>query len=370
MLKKWILLSALLAISAFMLLGCGNDDTVTDLNDFSGFGSDITLTDEIVTNENILSFVNLGQYLGVEFDAMDTSITDEEVSEFIRTNFSPPPELVEVEDRAVMNGDTVIVDFMGLLDGVAFDGGTAENTHLVIGSNMFIPGFEEQIIGHHPGETFDIYVTFPIPYHSAELEGQDVIFRITLHNILVEILPEVDDEFVYRTFGLETVEEFYDSIRANLEMQRELMAEESAMGQVWSTILESSTILMLPQSEITYMMERDMAQFENHAEANNMELSALILEISGLSVQDFIDFEVREAAIQDVTSDLVLRAIAAEEGIFIADEDFDEAVTRFTETFNYNSEEEFLEINGEHAVRIALLAERVIEFIMSHAIGV
>jgi len=352
-----------------MLFGCGggNGDNVENIVPPGGW----TFDEGTVTPENISEFVLLGEYRGIEFDAVSVEVTDEMIFEWVDAQMALLAEIVEVTDRPVMLGDIVILDFQGLLDGVPFEGGTAENTHLTIGSGMFIPGFEEQIVGHYAGEQFDIDITFPIPYHAPELEGQDVIFRINLISIHAEVVPELTDEFVRESLdGLNTVDEFLASLRAEMEIEQQLMADSIAMGQVWNVIVENATILQYPEDEIEYMMARDIEQFERHASDRGVTLSDLIFEISGLHLDDFIEYEVRPAAIEDVGQDLILRAVAAAEGITITEEEFLEGVSRFVETFNYESMEEFLEVNGERAVRITLLAERVIEVIMEHAVGI
>ena len=369
-LKVLILLSTLL-LFIFMLGGCGNQDADidTDIDIIEDIADAIpgrnVVTDDYVTLDNISEFVLLGQYKGIEYDATVLVVTDEDVEDWITNHLSHAMESVSITDRAVMDGDIVIIDFEGFRDGAPFEGGAGENVRLEIGAGQFIPGFEEQIIGRYAGEEFYIDITFPEVYHAEDLAGQDAVFWINLTGVYIEVLPELTDEFVQDELGLESVEEYRYLVRSQLERQ----AENSARGQVWSTIVNNSTVLKFPRSEIEYMMARDIRALEGHAEANNLDLETLINAISGgMGVDEFIDLEVRPAAFQDVTQDLVLRAVAAAEGIVITDEEFNEAVASFVEQFDYESVEEFLEINGSHAVRITLLAERVIEVIMAYAI--
>ena len=372
-LRKRLALLGTLILCIVVLGGCltwvDPDRTIIIEDDTILVPDGQVVTDEIVTLENILDFVSLGQHRGVEFDSAFVPVTDEDVEDWINTHLSQATELVLITDRPVINGDTVVIDFEGLLDGVPFEGGTAENFNLLIGSGQFIPGFEEQIIGRYAGEEFYIDIAFPEVYHAPALAGQDAVFRINLVSIYVEAMPELTDEFVQEQLGLESVEYYKTLVRTQLELQNANMAENSARSQVWNAIVNDSIILKYPLHEIERMMERDFTELARYAEMYDMELETLISLVSdGMDLDDFIEAEIRPAAFRDVGQDLILRAVAAQEGIVITDDEFNEAIATFVADFNYESKEEFLEINGEHAVRISLLAERVIEVIMQHAV--
>ena len=152
-------------------------------------------------------------YKGIEVEKKSTEVTDELIDKEIEQVRERNSRLVTVEDRAAENGDTAVIDFEGFVDGVAFEGGKAEGYNLSLGSGNFIPGFEEQIVGHKTGEEFSIHVQFPDEYQAEELKGKDAEFKITLHEIKTKELPEVDDEFVQDVSDKETLEEYKEELK-------------------------------------------------------------------------------------------------------------------------------------------------------------
>jgi trigger factor len=326
------------------------------------------VVDEEVTDANIFEFVTLGQYIGIEFDRVPIiPVTDGEVYAWIDEHMGQVTETVSVTDRAVMNGDIVNIDFEGLRDGVAFAGGTDHGVDLEIGSGRFIPGFEEQIIGHYIGDEFDIYIEFPEDYFEPSLAGVQVVFRIKLHGITAEEVLELTDELVQEHLGLASVEEYRALIREQKESERETAAIGAEKSQVWNQIIDNATVHKLPAQEIEFRIERAMMEFSWYAMIYGLDLEDLIDQVTGMTLDEFTDSEVRPGAMSDVKHDLVLRAVAAQEGIALTEAEFNEQVARLIEDLGFDDEEHFFEVNGEDAVRIALLADKVIEFLMEHA---
>jgi len=373
-----------LALCAFMLASCNKFD-VGDDEDTSGAGttdtgdstpgtttdsSGLVFTDEEVNDANIFSFVMLGDYMGIVYDATTASeVTEEEVDAAINEQLSMAADVVEITDRPVQRDDTVVIDYDGSVNGVPFDGGAAEGAELVIGSGQFIPGFEEQIIGRNVGDEFDIHVTFPEDYYSEELAGAPAVFGIVLHNIFANSFPELTDEFVMDYFGMDSVAELRASMREQLRIDKELNAENEAKYQVWNAIFQNSLVLKYPNSEIDFRIERAMMEFYYYSEMYGMDVEDLIYQMTeGMSYDEFIENEMRPGAISDVGQDLVLRAIGAREGLTVSEEEFQQGVTRLVIEYGYESEEQFLEMNGDKAVRIALLSDKVINLLMENAI--
>ena len=381
-LKKWLKILLVVTLCAFMLAGCnkfedlGDDDTPGDQTEDGFTGTTTTdpsgavLTDEEVTADNIFDFVLLGNYMGIEYDAAAiVEVSEDEVDAAIAEQMNMAIDVVEVTDRAVERGDTVTIDYTGSVDGVPFEGGTAEGAELSIGSGQFIPGFEEQIIGREIGEEFDIHVTFPDDYYPEELAGAAAVFGIVLHNIFTEVLPDLTDAFAMEYFGVDTVAQLRGIIRDQLKIDKEQSAEDEAKYAVWSQIFQSSTVLKYPSAEVDFRVERAMMEFYYYSEMYGMDVADLIYQMTeGMSYDDFINNEIRPGAITDVGQDLVLRAIGAKEGLNVSDEELQAGVTRLVIEYGYESEEQFLEINGENAVRVALLSDKVIELLMANAI--
>lgn len=382
-LKKVLVLIAALALCGSVLISCASEDeeTYSDTNadptasaGAEGQGGNGGATDsgdhEAVTTENIAEFVTVGQYKGIYYDAVPVeAVTEEDIDNYIKQNMSQAASWVEVTDRAVLPFDTVIIDYEGFLDGVPFPGGADQNADLVIGSGQFIPGFEEQIIGRQIGEEFDIFVTFPEAYHSPGLAGQDVVFKINLNAIYAEVLPELTDDYVQENMGVDSVAEFRVMIRERLEQERELAAENNISYQVWSTIVDNTTFHKYPQGEIELRMDMAYMELQYMAMMYNMDTADFVAYITnGMSIMEFIEYELRPSAINDVEYSLVLRAVAVKEGIFVTDEEFDEAVRGYVAEYGYDNEEHFLSTVGEHAVHIVLLTDRVTDIVISNAI--
>jgi len=382
-LKKVLVLIAALALCGSVLISCASEDeetfSATNADPAAsagaeGQGGNGGATDsgdhEAVTTENIAEFVTVGQYKGIYYDAVPVeAVTEEDIDNYIKQNMSQAASWVEVTDRAVLPFDTVIIDYEGFLDGVPFPGGADQNADLVIGSGQFIPGFEEQIIGRQIGEEFDIFVTFPEAYHSPGLAGQDVVFKINLNAIYAEVLPELTDDYVQENMGVDSVAEFRVMIRERLEQERELAAENNISYQVWSTIVDNTTFHKYPQGEIELRMDMAYMELQYMAMMYNMDTADFVAYITnGMSIMEFIEYELRPSAINDVEYSLVLRAVAVKEGIFVTDEEFDEAVRGYVAEYGYDNEEHFLSTVGEHAVHIVLLTDRVTDIVISNAI--
>ena len=330
----------------------------------------IYLTTERVTARTISNYVTLGQYLGIEFEPLSTEVTDEDIEERIRQTLAGHSERIEVTDRAVQDGDFVLIDFAGFHDGVQFEGGTAEEFELHIGSGQFIPGFEEQIIGHNIGDEFNVYVTFPEEYHAPDLAGEDVIFEINLRGITEAVEPELTAEFVSENFDGLTIAEFRDQIFLDLQTEKEQAAEDDKTSAIWTQIMENSTIHRLPQSELEAAILRELDEQAQFAQWFGMDLPTLAAEWFNMSYADFLEFEIRPRAENAVSRDLVVRAIAFAEGISISNAEIDAGAERFAEEFGFDSAAEFIEINGRDTIRLQLMVEKVIELIKANAVAV
>ena len=325
---------------------------------------------ERITAENISDFVTLGQYLGIEFEPLSTEVTDEEIDDRISQTLSRFAQQAEVTDRAVQNGDFTLIDFAGFHDGVQFDGGTAEGFELHIGSGQFIPGFEEQIIGHYIGDEFNVYVTFPEEYHAPDLAGADVIFVINLRGIAEAIEPELTEEFVSDNFGVATIAEFRERIHEELITEKEQLAEQNILSSVWAQIMQGSTVHRIPQDMLNVAMERSLHEMENFAAMFGMDLESLASEMFGMTLDDYIESQIIPNAENSIRQDLVVKAIAFAEGIEISDAEFDAGAERFTEEFGFESVADFIELNGRDAIIMQLTVEKVIEIVTTNAIAI
>ncbi|HZJ69207.1 MAG TPA: trigger factor, partial [Candidatus Eisenbacteria bacterium] len=200
--------------------------------------------------------VKLGDYKGVVAYKPEASVSDEEIDSEINRAREQVSRLVPVEDRPVEDGDTVVIDYSGSKDGVPFEGGQAEKHELVIGSNSFIPGFEEKLIGHEIGEEFDIDLTFPEEYHAEDLAGEDVVFSVKLHEIKLREIPELDEDFVKDvTEDCDTVEEYKESVKNRLKESKEKQVDNVFMDNAIKVVVKNAEI-DLPHVVVHEEMER------------------------------------------------------------------------------------------------------------------
>ncbi len=273
---------------------------------------------EFVAEAEIMPVVKLGAYkkLGVKKTVGKVEPKDiEEVVERMRRGFAERKDV----DRAAKNDDEVVIDFVGKRDGVAFDGGTAKDYALTLGSNQFIPGFEEAVVGHKTGEEFDIPLTFPKDYHADSLAGQKVVFTITLKSIKEALLPEVDDKFAAKAGPFKTVKELKDDIKRELTAGREHEANDKFKDALIDKLGEVSTapvpeILVDDQAR---SIEQDMTQ--------NLAYQGLTLENylgnKKLTHEEWLAGEVRDAAVRRVKAGLVLAELSKVEKITASDEE-------------------------------------------------
>ena len=267
--------------------------------------------------------VQLGDYKGIKFDKIEYNVTDEDVAAEIERLRERNSRMIDVTDRAVVNGDSVIIDYSGSVDGVKFEGGTAEKQTLVIGSNTFIPGFEEQIIGMNIGEEKDINVKFPEEYHSEELKGKDAVFAIKLHEIKVKELPEVTDEFIKDATGAESVEVYKTETRERLTKNNNDRAESEIENEIVKKISENATV-EIPDAMIESQIDRMVQEMAYRMSYQGLKLEDY-LTYAGQTMEQFR--EGYKAQAEDIVkSQLVIDKIITVENIVAEDAEIEERI--------------------------------------------
>ena len=262
--------------------------------------------------------VVIGEYKGINFKKNVYNVTDEEIEADVKRLQERNSRLVDVTDRAVQDGDNVIIDYSGSVDGVKFDGGTAQKQTLVIGSGMFIPGFEEQVIGMNIGEERDITVKFPEEYHAENLKCKDAVFAIKLHEIKVKELPEINDEFIKEAVGAESVEAYKKETREKLEKQNQLRAEREVEDAIVKKVTETSDV-EIPDAMIENQIDRMVQEMEYRLSYQGLKLDDY-LKYMNKSMEDFRK-DYAEQAAEYVKSQLVIEAIIEKEEITASDEE-------------------------------------------------
>lgn len=274
--------------------------------------------------------MEIDNYKGIEIEKKSTEVTDELIDKEIDLVRERNSRLVTVEDRAAENGDTAVIDFEGFVDGVPFEGGKAEGYNLSLGSGNFIPGFEEQIIGHSTGEEFSINVKFPEDYQAQELKGKDAEFKINLHEIKTKELPEVDDDFVKDVSDKDTLEEYKEELKETVAKRLQDEAEKDVDDQISNKLIE------LVEGEIPEAMYENQANdmvrdFEMRLRSQGMDMNTY-MQYMGMDV-NALKGMYREDAEKRVKLRLALETIARKENIEATEADLDEEYATLAETY-------------------------------------
>ena len=279
--------------------------------------------------------LEIDNYKGIEVEKKSTEVTDELIDEEIKKVLDRNSRMVTVEDRAAENGDTVVIDFEGFTDGVAFEGGKAEGYNLQLGSGNFIPGFEEQIVGHSTGEEFSINVSFPEDYQAEELKGKAAEFKIKLHEIKTKELPELDDEFVKDVSEKDTVEEYKEELKTEVEARLKDEAQKDLDDKIAEKLIE------LAQGEIPEAMYENQVNdmirdFDARLRSQGLDMKTY-MQYMGMDV-DALKGMYRADAEKHVKLRLALEAVAQKEGVEVTEADLDEEYGKLAETYKMDVE--------------------------------
>ncbi len=267
--------------------------------------------------------VKIGAYKGLTFKKNTYRVKVDDVKEELTRLQERNSRLAPVEDRAVANGDTVTIDYSGSVDGIKFEGGTAEMQTLVIGSKTFIPGFEEQIIGMNKGEEKDISVKFPEEYHAENLKGKDAIFAIKLHKIEKKELPELNDEFIKDAVGAESLDAYKDEIRDRLKKQNADRTQRELEDAIVKKVTETTEV-EIPDAMVEGQIDRMVQEMEYRLSYQGLKLEDYLKYI-GKTMADYRG-EFKEQAVEIVKSQLVIEKIIEDEKIEATEDDVQERV--------------------------------------------
>lgn len=286
---------------------------------------------EIIAEVPLKPEVTLGDYKNIEVTKQDRTVTDEDVAGELESRRQRAVELA-LKDDAAEEGDTVVIDFEGYKDGEKFDGGSAENHSLELGSGQFIPGFEDQLIGAKSGDEKDVEVTFPEEYGAEELAGQDVVFKVVVHEVKERRVPELDDEFAKDVDDeVETLDELKDKIRQQLEKSKDRAATEATDDEAIQKAVENAEVPEIPEAMIDEEVDRQFNLFINNLQQQGISKDQYMSMI-GTSEQELRD-QFRNEADFNVKTNLVLEAIAKAENIDVTTEDIDAEIKDLAEQY-------------------------------------
>ncbi len=310
--------------------------------------------------------VKLGEYKGLEVEDEEVEVTDEDVMHDLEHQREHHAELVVKEDGEVENGDTVVIDFEGFVDGEPFDGGKAENHSLEIGSGQFIPGFEEQLIGKKPGEEVEVEVTFPEDYHAEELAGKEATFKVTIHEVKYKELPQLDDEFAKDLDDeVDTLEELKAKKKEQLLEKRTEEADNKKRETLIEKASENSEIA-IPDAMVESELDQMVQEFEQRLQMQGMTLE-MYSQFSGQD-KDALKEQMREDAKKRVKTNLTLDAIAETEELEATDEDVEAELDKMAEMYGAEKEQirQMLGGNAE-ALKSDLKKRKAIDFLVEQS---
>ena len=323
-------------------------------------GKDLIFTAVVQTKPE----VTLGKYKGIEIKKHEYTVSDEDVEHELGHMAEKNARLVSVEDRPVESGDITVIDFEGFVDGKAFDGGKAENHELTIGSNTFIPGFEDQIIGMKLEEEKEINVKFPEEYFSANLAGKDAMFKVKLHEIKKKEMPEINDELAKDISEFDTIDELKKSIREKQEEQNKQRAKYETEDEVIKAVCDEAKV-DIPNGMIELEIDRMAQDIETRLSYQGMKLEQY-LKMMNKTMEDFRK-ENREQAENAVKSRLVLEAVEKDAKIEVTEEEISAKIKEMAE--NYGRKEEEVKDNPELVKYVgdSLKTEKTINFLVENA---
>ena len=303
--------------------------------------------------------VTLGQYKGVEVEKADASVSEEDVEAELKKVQEQNARLLTVEDRGVEDGDQTVIDFEGFVDGKGFEGGKAEDYPLTIGSHSFIDTFEEQLIGKKIGEECEVNVTFPTEYHAADLAGKPATFKVTVKEIKVKELPELNDEFASEVSEFDTLDEYKKDVEKKLAEKKEIEANSKNEDAVVAKVVENAT-MEIPDKMIDAQAENMVQDMARRMQSQGLSLD-MYLKYTGMTVEQMKE-QARPDAEKRIRTRLVLEAVAKAENIQISDEKVDEEVAKMAEAYkmeveklkSYMSESDVKQMKEDLAVQQAV----------------
>ncbi|GFI36547.1 trigger factor [Lachnospiraceae bacterium] len=326
-------------------------------------GKPFIFTAEVATKPE----VTLGDYKGLEVDKVSTRVTQKEIDAKVQEEAEKNARKITVEDRPVQDGDEVIMDFEGSVDGVAFEGGKGENYPLTIGSGSFIPGFEEQLIGAETEKEVEVNVTFPEDYHAEELKGKAAVFKCTVHEIKAKEIPEIDDEFASEVSEFDTLEEYKADIKAKIKEQKASEGKTKQEDQVVEQAVKNASY-EIPEAMIETQVSQMADEFAQRISSQGLSMEQYF-QFTGMT-QDKMLEEIRPQAVKRIETRLVLEAVVKAENIEITDEKLDEEITKMAEAYKMEADKlkEFMGEGEKKQMKEDMAIQEAITFLRENAV--
>ena len=310
--------------------------------------------------------VTLGEYKGIEVEKADATVKPEDIEAELKKVQEQNARQLTVEDRPVADGDQVVIDFDGYVDGKAFDGGKATDYALTIGSHAFIDTFEEQLVGKNVGEECEVNVTFPAEYHAAELAGKPATFKVTVKEIKVKELPELNDEFAGEVSEFETLDEYKKDIEAKLSEKKQKAAATENENRVVDKVVEGAT-MEIPERMIDGQVENMVQDTARRMQSQGLDLE-MYLKYTGMTLEQMKE-QMRPQAVKRIETRLVLEQIVKQENIEISDERLDEEIAKMAAAYQMEADKlkEYMSEQDKVQMKEDLAVQEAVDFLVAEA---
>ena len=331
--KKRVLALIMALCMTTALAGCGNGEIANDK-------------------------LRIKQYKGLEITETVLEVTDDDVEMSIQSTLQTMSTKTDITDRPAQEGDSVVIDYEGKLDGVAFDGGTATGQTIEIGAGMYVPGFEEGIIGHNIGDTFDVNVTFPEEY-TEELAGKAVVFTMTLHSIQEVHVPELTEDLLPElSETAKTIKEYKEEVRKQLEESNQASAEEAMEQQLWEKLLENCVVDKYPDGQVEEFVANVETQLGEYAAQNDMTAVELFEQYYGMKPEEYVK--------NSVKMEYAIALIAEKENITLTAKEYEEGAAEQAMQQGYEDVETFEKEVGRETIELLILQPKVGKFLLDN----
>ena len=310
--------------------------------------------------------VTLGEYKGIEVEKKNVEVSDEEVDAEIDKVRETNSRMITVDDRATQDGDTVVIDFDGYVDGEQFEGGKSEDYSLVLGSHTFIDNFEEQLIGKNIGDELEVNVTFPEDYQEESLQGKPAVFKVKINEITQKELPVLDDDFAQDVSDCDTLEEYKTQVREKLQKAREDEAKREMEDEVIGQIIDNAA-MEIPEQMVDAQTRQMTQEFAQRLQSQGLSLEQY-MQFTGMTVQSMID-ELKPQAVKRIQSRLVLEAVAEAEKLEASDEEIEKEISDMAPMYQME-EDKFKELVSEEErkqIGLDLAVQKAVDFVVEAA---
>ena len=310
--------------------------------------------------------VTLGEYKGIEVERARPEVTDADIEAELKKVQEQNSRLVSVEDRPVENGDQVLIDFDGYIDGVPFEGGKAESYDLTIGSHSFIDTFEEQLIGKNIDEEAEVHVSFPENYHASELAGKPAVFKVVVHEIKAKELPELDDEFAGEVSEFETMDEYKADLKAKLSETKQQQATTENENNVVEKVVSNAS-MEIPEAMIEEQVNGTIEDYARRMRSQGLTMEQY-MQFTGMTV-DKLKEEIRPQAEKRIRTRLVLEAVAEAEKLEASEDAVEAEIRKMAENYKMEPDraKELLGEEGIHRMKEDLAVQEAIDFLVAEA---